>query len=124
MKHTKEEKQSYFKNLREKWKLSKDKADVGAINEVIEEYGLKVSPYSFAFVAAQMKELGLVGIPYVDMKTYDGWRENGFQVRRGTKAKVAGLLWLRTDKEDKENNFSFPKVYHLFHKTQVEEIKC
>lgn len=124
MRHTKEERRAYLKALRDSWKEAKEKADIEGIKAVIEEYGLSVSVYSFAYVSLQMKRLGLSGVPYIDMKTYEGWLESGYQVRRGEKSKVSGIVWIRAEKDDGEKGYSFPKVYHLFHKSQVEEVKC
>jgi len=74
------------------------------------------------------------GIPYLDMKTYQGWKSSGFQVKRGEKSVVSGITWVGvgTRSEDPkeaeraeaggDKGFVFPKEYHLFHRSQVEAI--
>ena len=124
---SKEEKQAYFKNLREKWKQVTTTIDLEGINATIEKFHIPVSPYSFTFVLQQMKDAGFSGLPYIDMKTFKGWQTEGFQVRKGVTSQVAGVTWVAKDGEvdiENEKAHLFPKVYHLFHRSQVEEIKC
>jgi len=127
---TKEQKAMYFKKLRAEWQKAKETANLDEIKAIIMNHGLNISPVSFAIVANQMKALGLSGTPYLDTKTYDKWLENGFQVKRGEKSQIHGITWIlansskNDESEDKENDdsFRFPKVYHLFHKSQVQEL--
>jgi len=123
---TKEQKAEYFRGLREEWarvkKLSEgnDKA-----RAVFEASGLQgVSFIGFQIVLAQMKDLALEGLPYVDAKTFQGWKQSGFQVKKGEKSKIHVITWIGKKKENDEEDDAvlFPKVYHLFHKSQVEEI--
>jgi hypothetical protein len=129
---TKEQKKEYFANLREQWKVAKQSADIDEIKAIIQNHGLNISPFSFAFVSMQMKALGFDGLPYLDCKIFQGWKENGFIVKKGEKSKIDGLTWLHpTHKETNETgkiektentDYLFPKVYHLFHRSQTEPI--
>jgi len=130
---SKEERQAYFERLRLEWKKSKALAESDMQAEALyREAGLKgVSFFGFYFVLGQMKKLKLTGIPYVDTKTYQGWLDNGYKVKKGEKSQIHGITWLKVIKgqvvnrnqeaDDEEKGFLYPKVYHLFHKTQVEE---
>jgi hypothetical protein len=133
---TKEEKQAYFENLRLEWKKSKALAENDMQAEALfREASLnKVSYLSFYFVLRQMRANKLEGIPYVDTKTHKGWTENGYKVKKGEKSKLHGVTWLKvvngkivganpTKEEEESKGFVFPKVYHLFHRNQVEEIE-
>lgn len=131
--HTKAEKQAYFKQLRERWTTAKQMLNEGKINEIqaiIATHGLKISNTGFMFVSIQMQRQHLDGLPYLDAKTYKGWRENGFQVRKGEKSTLSGITWISANTrtktvEHKDDNtdkggFVFPKEYHLFHRSQVD----
>ena len=123
--YTTEEKRSYFKVLRESWNQSKALAKQDKVAEALfRESGLKgISYWSFYFVLKQMKELGLEGLPYIDMKTFDGWKETGFMVNKGETSKASGITWLKfggkkADEQDEDNDVHevlVPKRYHLFH---------
>lgn len=132
--YTKEEKKAYFAGLRERWSAVKKAVTAGELDEIkaiIAEHGLNVSAYSFAFTAAQMKHCGYEGIPYLDCKTYQGWKERGFQVRKGERSRISGIVWIgvgskaedpeTAEKHDK--GYVMPKEYHLFHRSQVEAIQ-
>ncbi len=130
---TKEEKKEYYKRLRDRWNTAKSYASEDEIKAIISNYGLNISIRGYCFVAMQMKELGLEGLPYLDMKTFQGWKENGFMVQKGQRSQVTGLTWINADKKDngngdnteneeKTHSFVMPKAYHLFHRTQVQEI--
>lgn len=125
MKYTKEQKQEYFKNLRDRWTTSKALADKDDTAKALyNEVGGDFSYYSFYWTLADMKNLGLEGIPYVDVKTFKGWKDAGFTVKKGEKSKLSGITWLPVkDKDGEETEYMVPKEYRLFHKTQVEEIK-
>lgn len=129
MKTTKEQKQAYFKKLRERWQDAKKLLDDGKISEIqaiIATHGMKISVSGFMFVSIQMEAQGLDGLPYLDAKTYQGWRENGFQVRKGERSTLSGITWISpTTKDDNgeeetDDSFVFPKEYHLFHRSQVD----
>ncbi|MCK5016386.1 MAG: hypothetical protein KAS32_04865 [Candidatus Peribacteraceae bacterium] len=124
MKYTKEQKAKYFKELRARWKASKKLADNDKVAQALfQEAPEGVSYHSFYFALQEMKKLGLEGLPYIDCKTYRKWQEAGFQVKKGEKSKLDGIVWLEAETEDEdEEKFVFPKVYHLFHKSQVEEV--
>jgi len=131
-KFSKDEKKKYFEDLRLDWQRSKALAENDLKAEALyRESGLTgVSYFSFYYVLKQMKALKLKGLPYVDCKTFKGWLENGYKVKKGEKSKLQGITWLGVKEDskvasskDKEKiKFLYPKVYHLFHKSQVEEL--
>ncbi len=49
----------------------------------------------------QMQSLGIEGLPYIHMRTFDHWKDAGRQVRKGEKAKVVSVVWIPcNDKND------------------------
>ena len=59
--------------------------------------------------------------------TFEQWKERGFIVRKGEKSLISGITWVSVEGKEGEandNGFKFPKEYHLFHRTQVEELKA
>jgi len=70
-----------------------------------------------------MRKLKYDGVPYVDCKTFNGWKGAGFQVKRGEKSKISGITWIGNDPDDDDDKSVYPKMYRLFHKSQVEKIK-
>lgn len=59
--------------------------------------------------------------------TYNGWKELGFQVKRGQKAKAAFTIWKYTGKVDEETGeqkegHCFPKKAFWFTADQVEKV--
>jgi len=130
---TKEQKAAYFKSLREQWQAAKKIAENGKGDEfaaIIKNHGLNVSMTGFILVYSQMKNQDLDGLPYLDAKTFMGWKENGFKVQKGQKSSLSGITWVTVlKKNDTENlgdddaySFSMPKEYKLFHRSQVEPI--
>jgi hypothetical protein len=124
--YTKEEKNQYFKDLRARWNESKalSKSDESA-KAIWREASGKVSYISFWMTLTDMQRLGLDGVPYVDCKTFGGWRSSGFKVKKGEKSKISGITWMGVESKeetDHEDLFVYPKVYHLFHRTQVEKL--
>ena len=125
MKYTKEQKNEYFKNLRERWATSKALADKDDIVKALyDEVGGKFSYYSFYWTLQDMKNLELEGVPYIDVKTFKCWTDVGFMVKKGEKSKLSGITWMAIkDKEGEETDYLIPKEYKLFHKSQVEKLK-
>jgi len=126
MKHTQEEKKAYFKKLREDWATNKKMAEGDdKMKAVYKEAGISgVSYWGFVMIKMQMDALGLEGLPCIDAKTFAGWKASGFKVKKGEKSKMHGITWIGSSKdEDEEDEYVFPKQYHLFHKSQVEELK-
>jgi len=122
--YTKEQKKQYFQDLRENWKISKERAsgDAGA-EALFNASGITgISYFSFYFVLMQMKAQNFDGLPYIDAKTFHGWKANGYKVRKGEKSTLNGITWINTAKEDEEDGYLFPKQYHLFHASQVDEM--
>ena len=127
----KQSKQQYYELLREKWKYAKALADNDQTAKALYvEMGGKVSYYSFYFTLRQMKDQKLKGIPYIDAKTFNGWKQVGFRVMKGQRSTLQGITWVESKKKEEEEEdgkkkrkFIYPKIYHLFHRTQVEEVK-
>jgi len=136
MKYTKEQKQKYFKKLRERWAESKKLAEKDETAKALYKEAFSttttgnISYWSFYFTLQDMRANGFDGIPYVDCKTYQGWLKSGFRVKRGEKSRISGIVWLAPMVRDEEtgelvedeSGIRFPKLYHLFHRSQVEEI--
>ena len=120
---TKTEKKQYFAGLRADWASAKKQLTaekISAIEAIRRTHGLKVSNTGFFFVSLQMKAQGLDGIPYLDAKTYKGWAENGFQVKKGSKSTLSGVTWINVGgNDDDDDGYMLPKGYHLFHRSQV-----
>lgn len=122
--YSKEQKIQYFKKLREEWAKAKKLSENEKEKAVFIASGLKgVSYINFIIIKMQMEELGLEGLPYLDAKTFQGWKQNGFKVKKGEKSKLHGTSWIDISKEDDEDEIIIPKLYHLFHKSQVEELE-
>ena len=125
-KYTKEEKKAYMKRLRDNWnaakKLMTDDIEK-SIDAIIRTHGMNISGMGFMFIRLQMEKQGLDGIPYLDAKTYKGWLENGFRVRKGEKSTLHGITWVGVggDYEDGGSyDYMMPRQYNLFHRSQVE----
>ncbi len=78
----------------------------------------------FLFVNMQMKSQGLEGLPYLDAKTFKGWKESGFTVKKGEHSTLSGITWIgiNVSEETGVPEYALPKEYHLFHRSQVEAI--
>jgi len=125
-KYTKKEKQAYYKGLRNRWSEAKklaEKNEYLASYEEAKKLGTELSYTSFILIKKQLVENGLEGTPYIDTKTFKGWKESGFQVKKGQKSIIKGITWLASANDDDDDNVQvFPKVYSLFHTAQVEKI--
>lgn len=129
---TKEEKEAYFQRLRDRWNYAKNMSadEKQQAEAIILTHGLNVSYMGYYIVMLQLRAQHLDGIPYLDTKTFQGWKESGFMVRKGEKSTITGLTWISTKQGDAEpasddkpeRAFMFPKEYHLFHRSQVEPI--
>jgi hypothetical protein len=128
MKYTKEERMEYFKQLRNRWKISKEMAENDELAKALfREIKGNFSYNSFYFTLQDMRKVGYQGLPYIDCKTFNGWKETGFKVKKGEHSKIDGIVWLEVksnkETEDDEKLDVYPKLYHLFHRSQVEPIK-
>jgi len=127
---TPEEKKKYYQNLRLEWKLAKTFAEDPEVKNKYnilckQSPGKTISSTSFAFILKGMEILGLDGLPYIDCKTFNGWKNSGFKVQKGETSKLKGIVWMSFKDKKKEENVPesvYPKLYHLFHRTQVEAL--
>lgn len=127
-KYTQSQKNQYFAQLRAEWRKSKelaenDEAAKALHREVERTTNSKYSYWSFYFTLQDMRALGLDGLPYIDCKTFLGWKQSGFKVKKGEKSKIRGIVWMSFEKDEngeEDDMFMYPKIYHLFHKSQVE----
>jgi len=131
--YTKEEKKAYFQGLRNNWNAAKKLSENGGKAEaeaIIKNHGLSVSLIGYLVINNQMRDQGLDGLPYLDAKTFMGWKENGFMVQKGQKSTLHGITWIGiepahedgVEAEDGKHGYAMPKEYHLFHRSQVQEI--
>lgn len=122
--YTRDQKKVYFNDLRSKWQANKIKAgnDATAL-DLFNKLGLQVSFFSFYFTLQSMKANQFDGVPYIDCKTYQKWIDSGFRVRKGEQSKIDGLAWVDCSKDDSDEINLYPKIYKLFHKSQVEPIQ-
>ena len=132
MNTTTQDKKAYMAELRLRWQAAKRTADdpqVKGLYELLREQSpeLRISAYSFAYVLSVMRRAGLEGLPYLDCKTFNSWKDCGFKVKKGEKAQIHGIVWKSFETKEKDGNgdnieFMFPKAYALFHKSQVEPL--
>ena len=125
MTKTKTSKQEHSAKLRQQWNDIKNALTADQISEaeaICKSHGLNFSATGYAFCKAQMAQANLAGMPYVDCKTYGGWKKAGFQVSKGQKSFGYGITWIKVDKKNEDDSFLYPKQYALFHSSQVEAI--
>jgi hypothetical protein len=125
IKHTKAERQEYFKQLRERWANAKKLSlNDNVAKALYQESGGAVSYTSFYLTLTDMKRLGYEGLPYIDCKTFAGWKTSGFKVKKGEHSKLSGITWIGAEAKDDDNEdvYIYPKIYRLFHKSQVESL--
>lgn len=123
-KYTPEQKRAHYQKLRLKWAAAKKAIaeDGGATLREIHKLGLSVSPLSFWICLQEMRAAGLEGTPYIDARTFQGWKAQGFKVKKGSRAFGYGISWIDCSKEGDEETKIYPKTYALFHTSQVEAI--
>ena len=138
MVYSHEQRAAYFKKLRDAWADNKKMADQDDDARVkwqaiqAEAPEMRISYYGFTFALYAMRAHGFVGLPYVDAKTYQGWRASGFQVKKGEESKIDGITWITSgtkkqgadaaEEQDSKNDGRvslYPKRYALFHRSQV-----
>ncbi|MDE1971173.1 MAG: hypothetical protein KGI50_06405 [Patescibacteria group bacterium] len=132
MEYTKEQKREYFAKLRASWKANKDAAENDSDGRIKYEAirketpGFSISYYGFYWTLRQMIAQNLEGTPYIDAKTFNGWKSAGFRVKKGENSKIEGVTWMaaksKKEEEDDDHTNLYPKKYALFHKSQVEAI--
>lgn len=130
--YTKEQRAEYFKALRERWSINKAqseqdsdaKAKYDAIRK--ESPTFTISYAGFYFTLKAMQAQGLEGLPYIDAKTFNGWRASGYKVKKGEHSTIDGITWIQAKSKDGNDDDDdaplYPKAYALFHKSQVEAI--
>lgn len=125
---TPQQKKEHFTHLRRQWQQAKNLAasdPITAIYSQLREMGIArdISIYNISLIMMQAQSLGLEGLPYLDFKTYEGWKKSGFQVKRGEKSPVYSITWVGAKGEEGEDSGArWPKLTHLFHSSQVEDI--
>ena len=121
-KYTREEKSEYFKSLRTRWAQNKARAEGDEQARALYAEAPKgISYWSFTLTLYVMRALELEGLPYIDCKTFKGWKDTGFMVKKGEHAVIDGITWVGVSDDDSEDDtFVYPKVYKLFHRSQVE----
>ena len=126
---TPEQKREHFNHLRRQWQQAKSLAasdEIGAIYSQLKDMGITgdISIYNISLILMQAQLLGLEGLPYLDFKTYEGWKKSGFQVKRGEKSPVYSITWVghKGDEEGEDSKVRWPKLTHLFHSSQVEAL--
>lgn len=131
--YSQEEKNAYFKSLRDKWSQAKEKvASVqDEFSKVLLLAGRQISPTGYSYIKAQIQENYPDYLPYVDVLTFEGWKAKGYKVKKGEKAIAHGITWIGAkSQEETENQESdseakaslYPKTYYVFGKHQVEPI--
>jgi len=128
--YTKAEKRAYYSKLQKRWKEIKELADNDQTAQALfEATGGNHSYYSFYFTLLDMRAQGLEGLPYIDCKTFDGWKQSGYLVKKGEVSKINGIVWIRAQRNTAQGTYEeidgaplFPKMYHLFHTSQVNEL--
>lgn len=133
--YSKEEIKAFYGKQRERWMKSKELVNtdecLGILREMAAQGVSNVSPTSIMFVVSQLKELGLPGLPFIDVKTFQGWKEIGYTVIKGQKAIINGVSWKPTERTNKETGETeetgggrlLAKSYSLFHRSQVQRIE-
>jgi hypothetical protein len=124
------DKKQYNAFLREQWSRAKKEAtdnpnQWGPIYKEALRSGMTAcSMTGFVMAAMAMKAQNLDGFPYIDAKTFQGWRKSGYKVNKGEKSFGGSIVWLHpksktSDGTEEEQEYCYPKAYHLFHRTQV-----
>ena len=125
------ERREYTIDLRNRWKLAKQASenmtDAQALQlEEVRAIIPTMSATGFLFILIQMTRLWLSGLPGLDALTFNWWKARGYAVKKGEKSKLHGVTWIvsgEKDGEDGDDKIMYPKSYHLFHSSQVEEVK-
>lgn len=60
--------------------------------------------------------------PIHSVKTFRGWTNSGYKVKRGERAIYKGVSFVNGQDEDGEDK-RYPKSYALFHINQVERVQ-
>lgn len=132
--YTKEEKKQYFKKLTTRWiEVKNETQSAPEYKQLYEKSPVKnrISFISYWLTKISMDTYGYKGEPYIDMKTFDAWKKEGYIVRKHEKCNVTGIVWLHsiTSKaiiDDKEvieyGDTLYPKQYNLFHRSQVDKL--
>ena len=132
---TAEEKKAYFEGVRKEWKAGKELAETLSFKEAyaLACVGMEkpVSATSFTIVYKQMQDQGLDGFPFLDCATFSVWKARGRMVAKGSKSTIRGITFVSSTtrnketgkKEEDKGGFSYPKTYHLFHRSQLKDLE-
>jgi len=133
-KYTPEQKKEYYGKIKQEWREAKQIAekDKGRLEKAVALMKIEgISLTGFALIERQMQEQGLEGLPVLDAKTYAKWKEAGYAVKKGEHSTLHGVTFIQPkNKDEKETKSSridtpiymLPKVYKLFHRSQVEPL--
>lgn len=133
-KFTPEQKKAYFQALNESWRKTKDLSETEKCQAIIAEcfaQGVVASERGIAYVWEQMERLGFEGLPHIDCKTLKYWKEAGYRLKNNQSCLIKGITFKKItskkenegkSQDEKEAVYSYPKVYNLFHSSQVEPI--
>lgn len=132
-KYTREQIAAFMKQIHAEWRETKERYNTDLTMQEAYRQAMQqienLSQYGFAHVAYQMQKLNLPGFPVIDCKTFAGWKKEGFRVKKGEHSNIRGITWRPISNEvdnngtTEEEKFMIPKIYHLFHRSQVEEIE-
>lgn len=103
-----------------------DDADIQENVDILNEAfagTLEVSLKNYRCVAMQMEEQGLAGVPYLDARTYGGWKDSGRTVRKGEHKLIQSITWIGGSEEDGGSSRRYPSATNLFHRSQTDAIE-
>ncbi len=127
---TPEQRKAYFDNLKKEWREAKETAEKEKPRLEIALMAARlegVSLAGFVLVEKQMARQGLSGVPVLDAKTYQKWKDLGYKVKKGEHSTLHGITFVKIQSKEKEGQdkkepeYSMPKAYSLFHISQVEK---
>lgn len=104
-KFTQDQKNQYFAQLREEWQAAKTtaKEQEERINLAIKVAGLEgISLNGFVLLEKQMENQGLPGVPVLDAKTFQKWKDEGYTVKKGEKATLHGITFISAKSKKQE----------------------
>lgn len=129
-----QEKVAQWKTVREFIQKHRGEAEA-EVAGIVALKGIQFSLTNFMLVRQQLTMLGWAGTPYIDVQTFDKWKEMGRGVKEGEKSQIFAVTWVTkrgarvADAQadgakdgDMEREQCFPKVVALFHYDQTCEL--